>query len=88
MTKFAPSKHLVHRRRLVHPAGDRLEVGHVERVGVQAAVPADDVERVLRDDVHRAGQPARPVAAVLDEDLHVAALDQQRLDGPRRSRSQ
>jgi hypothetical protein len=50
---------LVHRRRLVHPAGDRLEVGDVERVRVEAAVPADDVERVLGYDVHGAGQPAR-----------------------------
>ena len=49
---------LVHRRRLVHPAGDRLEVGDVERVRVQAAVPADDVERVLRR--RRGSMPASP----------------------------
>src|SRR3712207_7297652 len=36
---------LVNRRRLVHPPGDRLEVGDVQHVGVQAAVPAHDVER-------------------------------------------
>ena len=82
MTKFCALEHLVHRRRLVHPAGDRLEVGDVEHVRVEAAVPADDVERVLRDDVHRAGQPARPVAAVLDVDLDVGALGQQRLGRP------
>jgi len=40
----------------VHAAGDRLEVGDVEDVGVEAAVPADDVEGMLRDDVDRAGQ--------------------------------
>ena len=60
---------LVHRRRLVHPAGDRLVVGDVERVRVEAAVPADHVERVPRHDVDGAGEPARPGAAVLDEDL-------------------
>src|SRR3954449_5015329 len=38
---------LVHRRRLMDAAGDRLEVGDVERVGVEAAVPAHDVEGVL-----------------------------------------
>ena len=56
---------LVHRRRLVDAAGDRLEVGDVEGVGVEAAVPADDVERVLRDDVDRAGQAAGPVPRCL-----------------------
>jgi alkylation response protein AidB-like acyl-CoA dehydrogenase len=44
----AALEHLVHRRRLVHPAGDRLEVRDVEGVRVEAAVPADDVEGVLR----------------------------------------
>ncbi len=75
-------EHLVHRRRLVHPPGDRLEVGDVERVRVQAAVPADDVERVLAARRGRC-RPARPArAAVLDEDLDVVALDDQRRGGP------
>jgi hypothetical protein len=39
---------LVHRRWLVDLAGDRHVVLDVERVGVEAAVPADDVERVGR----------------------------------------
>ena len=38
---------LVHRRWLVELAGDRREVVHVEAVGVVAAIPADDVERVI-----------------------------------------
>ena len=52
---------LVHRRRLVDPAGDRHEVLDVERVRVEAAVPADHVERVRRvghpgaDDAGRGG---------------------------------
>ncbi len=68
---------LVHRRRLVHPAGDRLEVRDVEDVRVEAPVPSDHVERVLRQDVHRAGQPSARAgtgAAVLDVDLHVGPL--------------
>ena len=56
---------LVHRRRLVHAAGDRLEVGDVEGVRVEAAVPADHVERVLRHDVHGAGEPAGPTPRCL-----------------------
>ncbi len=42
---------LVHRRRHVDAAGDRLEVVGVERVRVDVAVPADDVERVVVEDV-------------------------------------
>src|SRR5262245_58029272 len=38
---------LVHRRGLVDAPGDRLEVVDVERVRVDVAVPADDVERVV-----------------------------------------
>ncbi len=68
-------EHLVHRRRLVHAARDRLEVADVERVRVQAAVPAHDVERVLGHDVHRPGQTARTPPAVLDPDLDVGRLD-------------
>jgi len=71
-------EHLVHRRRLVHPPRDGLEVADVEGVGVEAAVPAHDVERVLRDDVHRPGQPRGAVAAVLDVDLDVGLVDRLR----------
>ena len=42
---------LVRRRRLVDPAGDRLEVVDRERPREEVAVPADDVERVVVDDV-------------------------------------
>src|SRR4051794_18716938 len=42
---------LVGRRRLVDAAGDRLEVVDRERPRVEVAVPADDVERVVVDDV-------------------------------------
>ena len=38
---------LVHRRRLVDAPDDRLEVVDAERERVHAAVPADDVERVV-----------------------------------------
>ena len=41
-----PLERLVHRRRSVGALHDRLEVGDVEGVRVQAAVPADHVERV------------------------------------------
>jgi len=37
----------VDRRRLVHASDDRLEVSNRERVGVNAAIPRDDVERVI-----------------------------------------
>ena len=47
---------LLHRRRLVDRAGDRLEVVGVERVRIDHAVPADDVERMVRQRVAR--QPA------------------------------
>ena len=42
-----PLEGLVHRRRRMGPLQHRLEVGDVERVGVQAPVPAHDVERVM-----------------------------------------
>ena len=64
---------LVHRRRLVDLAGDRHEVLDVERVGVQAAVPADYVERVGRVGDPGADQARGTVAPVLDEHLHVSA---------------
>ena len=57
---------LMHRRRLMHAAGDRLEVVDVERERPQVTVPADDVERVVRVDV------AGDLAARLDADLELA----------------
>ncbi len=51
MTKFGPGERLVRRRRLVDPPGDRLEVVDRERPREEVAVPADDVERVVVDDV-------------------------------------
>ncbi len=65
---------LVHRRRLVHPAGDRLEVGDVERIRIQAAVPAHDIERVPR-----VRQLADPLP-VPDQDRYVLATHDVRLD--------
>ena len=50
-TKPGPGEGLVHRRRLVHPTYDRLEVADRERVGVDATVPGDHVERVVLVDV-------------------------------------
>jgi predicted Zn-dependent protease with MMP-like domain len=52
---------LLHGRRLVDGARDRLEVVGVEREGIGHAVPADDVERMARQDI------ARQPRAVLDE---------------------
>ena len=60
------------------PAGDRLEVGDVERVRVEAPVPADDVEGVVGNDVDASGQPTRAASSMLDEDLDVALLDDPR----------
>lgn len=56
---------LVDRRRLVDQAGDRLEVVGVEGVGIDQAVPADHIERVVGHCV--AGHPL----AVLDQHGHV-----------------
>ena len=54
----------------MQPAGDRLEVVDREHVRVEAPVPADDVERVVRVDVARPYRgTARP--SVLHEDLDV-----------------
>ncbi len=60
---------LVHRRRLVHLAGDRHVVVDVERVGVEAAVPADDVEGVRR--VGHPGADDAGAGAVLDQHVDV-----------------
>jgi len=38
---------LMRRRRLVQAAGDRLEVGDVQRPRIQEAVPTDNVKRVI-----------------------------------------
>src|SRR5699024_9007899 len=51
----------------------------VEGVGVEAPVPADDVEGVGGHRVHGAGDAPFAAAAVLDVDLDVALLTQQRL---------
>ena len=45
--KVAGGKGLVHGGRLVHPAGDGLEVVNAESIGVYVAVPADQVEGVV-----------------------------------------
>ena len=66
---------LVHRRRLVQPAGDRLEVVDGDAARVEAAVPADHVERVVGVGV------AGPAAAVPHQHLDVVAVDRQRLAG-------
>ena len=57
-----PRERLVHRRRLVEPPHDRLEVLDREGERVDAAIPPDDVERVAGVDV------ARPARSVPDED--------------------
>src|SRR6476469_6098290 len=41
----------MHRRRLMHPAGNRLEVSNVERKWPEMTIPSDDVQRVVRVDV-------------------------------------
>lgn len=50
-------------------------------VRVEAAVPADHVERVVRVDEPGAGDGACP-PAVLDQHLDVVAVGKQRLDRP------
>src|SRR5688572_11658036 len=70
---------LVHRRRLVDLAGDRHVVLDVERVGVEAAVPADDVEWVRR--IGEAAADDAGTGAVLHEDLDVRALGLEGLGG-------
>ncbi len=58
---------LVRRRRLVQLAGDRRVLVGVERERIAVAVPADDVERVVRDDILR--------VAALGGDAHVELTD-------------
>src|SRR5690625_2908531 len=64
-------KHLMYRRRLVDAAGDRFEIGDVERVRIQAPVPAHHVEGMARHHVHRAGQTGGSVSAMFNEHLDI-----------------
>ena len=64
---------LVHGRRLVHAADDRLEVVDRQRERVVAAVPSEDVERMVR--VHVPAQ----TAARAHEHRDVFALDDERV---------
>ena len=79
-----PLEGLVHRRRLVQPAGDRLEVVDGERVRVEAAVPADHVERVVGVGV--AGP--RPCRGAARAPRRPRRRPSSGSAGPRRSRSQ
>ena len=78
-----PLERLVHRRRLVHPAGDRLEVVDRERPRVEAAVPADHVERVVGVDVPWSSR-ARCCTSTSTSSPSTSSGSA----GPRRSRSQ
>src|SRR5438876_2209097 len=49
---------LMNRRRLMHGASNRLEILRVKSEWINVAIPADDVERVMR---HRHAGPARTV---------------------------
>src|SRR5439155_22891359 len=51
-------KRLMNRRRLVHCPGDWLEILSVEREWINVAVPAHDIEWMMR---HRHAGPARSV---------------------------
>ena len=77
--------HLVNGRRLVDLAGDRHVVVDVERVGVEAAVPADHVERVRR--IGHPGAHDAGAGPVLDQHLDVLALGQERLGRVRAGRA-
>ena len=81
---------LVDRRRLVHPAGDRLEVADVEPERPEVAIPADDVERVMAvvvggDPVGRADMddeiafvgPRRDVLGIVQVALRVRGVFEQ-----------
>src|SRR3546814_13074748 len=69
---------LVSRGRLVDLAGDRHVVLDVERVWVEAAVPADDIERVVGIRHGCPDNAARAVASMLDQHSDVAAPRQSR----------
>src|SRR6185369_15215234 len=64
---------LVHGRRLVHAADDRLEVVDRERERVVAPVPSDDIEGMVRVDV------ATQTVASAHQHRHVLTLDDERL---------
>src|SRR5215468_5113419 len=74
---------LMYRRRLVHATGDRLELVDGEGPRVQAAVPADDVERVIG--VRELGPSgagwAAAARAVLYVHIDVGSVDKHRLGG-------
>ena len=74
-----PLEDLVHRRRLVDLARDRHVVLDVERVGVEAAVPAHHVEGV--GGIGQPGADDARTGAVLDQHLDVGALRLVRLGG-------
>src|ERR1700737_5467613 len=61
-------KRLMNWRRLVHRPGDWLEILRVERERINVAVPADDIERMMR---HRHAGPAR---TVFHQDLNIFFL--------------
>ena len=67
--KVVALKHLMHRRWLVHTSGDRFEIRDVEHIGIQAAIPAHDIERMLVGHVDRPAQTTGARPSVLDVDL-------------------
>src|SRR5262249_46225127 len=74
--EVGPLEGLVHRRRRVGALQDRLEIGGVERGGVQAPLPAHHVERV------RGGGEAGQAATGADDDRHVLPLREKWALGP------
>ena len=58
-------KGLMNRRRLMHGAGDRFEVGGVEGKRIEIPVPAERIERMMR--VHHPGQ----ARAILHQHVHI-----------------
>src|SRR6185503_14642923 len=61
-------KRLMDGRWLVNRAGNRLEILGVERERINVAIPANDIERMMR---HRHARPAR---SVLHQDLGIFFL--------------
>src|SRR5205814_9860977 len=51
-------KGLMNRRRLMHRAGDRLEILGVKSKWIEIAIPADRIERMMR--MHNSSEP-RPI---------------------------
>src|SRR5260370_39931562 len=64
----ADLKCLMDRRRLMHGAGNRLEILRVKREWINVAIPADDVERMMRH-CH-----AGPAPTVLYQNFRVLLL--------------